>query len=517
MPENTTENKTSFAGTAVLMGVIILAAKVLGLVRDMLVAGAYGTSMEAVAYETASRLPVTVFDLVIGGVVTTAFIPVYSSLLVKEGQKKALSFARSYVNLVLLITMAASIIGISFASPLVSFMAPGLDMATHTLTVRLTRLLFPMIICTGLAFSFVGYLQAMGEFRIPALISLLSNGIMVGYLLTLNRFCGIVGLAAAMLLGWAAQAVVQIPSMRKMGFSWQLRTPLRTPALGRAMKNALPILLSTWTAPVCTLINTRLASGIGDGRGITALGYANRLYTILVGVFSFVATNLLFPFFSRAAASGEKKETDRLMRQSVQTLTYIIAPITVGMVILARPFTALIYENGSFTPDDTALTAEALGAFALSMVFLAVNEVLIKGFFAAEETKIPMVSAICAMAVNIAALWFCTVFFREQVSVGLVALLSGLSTFCNMAVNGVRAHRCGMMRFGGHDWLEMGKIFVSALVMGPVVWWVSHQVQGDMVQVLVGAAAGMAVYFPLTLVLRCDVITGVLASLRRKR
>ncbi len=511
-----TESKSSFTGTAVLMGIIILAAKVLGLIRDMLIAGAYGTSMEATAYETASRLPVTVFDLVIGGVVTTAFIPVYSSLMVKKGRDEALAFARSYVNLILVITIVASLIGIAFAAPLVSFMAPGLDAPTHALAVRLTRILFPMIVCTGLAFSFVGYLQAMGEFRIPALISLLSNGIMVGYLLTLNRFCGIVGLAVAMLLGWAAQALVQVPSLRRLGFSWRLRTPLRTPALGRAMKNALPILLSTWTAPVCNLINTRLASGIADGRGITTLGYANRLYTILVGLFSFVATNLLFPFFSRAAATGETEETDRLMRLSARTLTYIIAPITVGLVLLAEPFTALIYENGSFTPADTALTAEALGAFALSMVFLAVNEVLIKGFFAAEETKIPMVSAICAMVVNVAALWICSRFFAQRLTVGLIALLSGLSTLCNMLVNWVRAHRRGMMRFRAGDWWEMGKIVLSALVMAPVVWLVSGFFEGDLMRVAVGAVAGMAVYFPLTLVLRCDVIVGFLDTLRRR-
>ena len=126
MPEQ--QNKRSFAGTAVLMGVLILAAKVLGLVRDTLVAGAYGTSsMEAIAYETASRLPVTVFDLVLGGVVTTAFIPVYNSLLVKKGRGEALDFARSYVNLVLLITLAIALVGTVFASPLVHFMAPEVE------------------------------------------------------------------------------------------------------------------------------------------------------------------------------------------------------------------------------------------------------------------------------------------------------------------------------------------------------------------------------------------------------
>ena len=507
----------SFAGTAVLMGIIILAAKILGLVRDMMVAAHYGTdTAEAIAYETASRLPVTLFDLVIGGVVTSAFIPVYNSLLVKKGKTEALDFARSYVNLILVITMIIAVFGIAFASPLTEFMAPELDAATHTLAVKLTRILFPMIVFTGLAFSFVGYLQSMGEYNIPAVISLVSNGIMVGYLLTLNPVFGITGLAVAMLLGWAAQAFVQIPTLHRLGFSWRLRTPLFTEPIRRAIRNALPILLSTWTTPVCTLINTRLASGIEDGRGITVLGYANRLYTILVGLFSFVATNLLFPYFSRAAAAGESDETDRLMRISVKTLVYIIAPITVGIVLLAEPFTALLYEKGNFTADDTALTARALACFALSMVFLAVNEVLIKGFFAAEETKVPMVSALIAMAVNVGVLLMLSGFCADKVTVELIALLSGGATLLNMTINAVRAHRRGMIRLRGADWLDLCKTALAALCMAPAVWFVSGRFGSDLAVVVTGAAVGMAVYFPLTLLLRCDCITGIVRSLLRR-
>lgn len=512
MKQNETK-KTSFAGTAILMGLAILLSKILGLVRDMLVARAYGTSMEAIAYETASKLPVTVFDLVIGGVVTTAFIPVYNSLLVKKSKEEALDFARSYTSLICLITTVIAVVGVVFASPLVTFMAPALDASTHDLAVELSRILFPMVIFTGLAFSFVGYLQSHGEYNIPAIISLLSNGIMVGYLLTLNTTCGIVGLAVAMLLGWAAQAVVQVPSLHKLGFSWK-PSKLWTPSVRRAMGNALPILLSTWTTPVCSLINTRLASGIEDGRGITALGYANRLYTILVGLFSFVATNLLFPFFSRAAAAGEKDETDRLMRVSVKVLVFLIAPLTVGIILLATPFTSLLFEGGSFTADDTALTASALSCYALSMVFLAVNEVLVKGFFAAEETKVPMVSSLVAMAVNVGALLLLS--GSDTLTVGIIALLSGFATALNMIINAVRAHRRGMMRLRKTDWLDLAKSLLCALLMAPAVWFAAGFVSSSFAKVAIGAVAGVAVYFVLTLVVRSETTKMLIGKLRKR-
>ena len=301
----------SLAQSAVLMGVIILLSKALGLARDILVASAYGTTMEAVAYGTASKLPTTVFDFILGGVVTSAFIPVYNRIAVQRGKDEAVGFAQSYVNLILLITTTLSVLGVVFAPSLVRLIAPELAPETAALAASLTRIMFPMVIFVGLAFSFVGFLQSEGEYNIPALISLVSNLLMVGYLLFLNDRFGVRGLSAAMLAGWAAQALVQLPAVLKRGFRPRLSAPLGTPEIARAAKNTLPILVATWTTPVCNLINTRFASGIEGGRAITALDYANRLYIILVGLFSFVATNLLFPYFARAAASGDTEESDR--------------------------------------------------------------------------------------------------------------------------------------------------------------------------------------------------------------
>lgn len=484
------------------MGIIILAAKLMGLLRDIMVAGSYGTTTPAIAYETASKLPVTVFDLVLGGVVTSAFIPVYNSISVKEGKKEALSFAQSYLNFIVVITTVITVIGTVFAPILISFMAPELDEASRSLAVELTRIMFPMVIFCGTAFSFVGYLQSEGEYNIPAVISLVSNLIMVVYLLFLNDTFGIRGLAAAMLIGWAAQAAVQIPSMRKHGFRCNIRAKLNTEPIRRAAKNTLPILVGTWTSPICNLINTRLASGIEGGRAITALGYANRLYTIMVGVFSFVATNLLFPYFSRAAASGERTEANRLIRTSVKTLTFIIAPISMGIMVLARPFTALIYEKRAFTADDTLLTAEALRFYAVGMIFCALNEVLTKAFFAEEKTKIPMISAIVSMVFNIGVITL----FGEKLGVGGIALTSGIAVMLNLSINALIAEKTAILIPTASDGLDLLKSVISAVVMGGAVYGVFHATEsaGRICSFAVSVLAGIVVYAIATLVLRSE-------------
>lgn len=507
----------SLAQSAVLMGVIILLSKALGLARDILVASAYGTTMEAVAYGTASKLPTTVFDFILGGVVTSAFIPVYNRIAVQRGKDEAVGFAQSYVNLILLITTTLSVLGVVFAPSLVRLIAPELAPETAALAASLTRIMFPMVIFVGLAFSFVGFLQSEGEYNIPALISLVSNLLMVGYLLLLNDRFGVRGLSAAMLAGWAAQALVQLPAVLKRGFRPRLCAPLGTPEIARAAKNTLPILVATWTTPVCNLINTRFASGIEGGRAITALDYANRLYIILVGLFSFVATNLLFPYFARAAASGDTEESDRLTRTSLKTLCFIIAPIAAGVTVLAGPFIALVYENGVFTSSDTALTAEALRMYAIGMVFAACGEVLVKAFFAAEKMRLPMIASLISMTVNVAAVFAGSALLGERFGVGAIALLSASAAGVNMGVNLVFAYRRGLIRPVLSDWADIAKSVLAAALMGAAVWFAASRFagMGKIAAVALPTLIGAAVYALLAIVLRSEEMKLILSRIRK--
>lgn len=489
-------------GTAAIMGVIVVVSKLLGLIRDRAIAGAYGTTQTSQAYEIASRLPIIIFDLVIGGVVTAAFIPTFSSLLVRDDRERARRFANSYVNLIVIITALIAAIGVAFSGPLVRFLAPDASESVLETASDLTKIMFPMVIFTGLAFSFVGILQSLGEFRIPALISLVSNSIMVLYLYSLNRFFGVVGLAVAMLLGWASQAFVQLPKLRKLGYRHSLVLDLKMPEIKHALLSALPILIGTWTQPFCSTINTRYASSLNGGRAISALSYSNKLYVIIVGVFSFVASNLLFPYMSRANAAGKREEARRLTSVSVKILVFIIAPIAVGVAVLAEPLCALIYQHGEFTASDTLLTAEALRCYAVGMLFMAVNEVLVKLFFADRRTVVPMISSLVSISVNIVAV----VCLHQYFGVGGIALISGLATGVNCLINYIVMRRDGKL-FSLRDIFDLLRSLLCAGAMGVCVWALKRFVLGDKSTVVVlGAcfAGGVVVYALLAVVTRSD-------------
>ena len=506
------KKKIGFLGSAALMSIITMFAKVLGLLRDILVANFYGTGTEAIAYEAASSIPVTIFDLVIGGVVTAAFIPVFNTVMVKQGKKEAFSFANSYVNFILLICSFVALLGIIFAKQLVAFVAPDISAQTAELAVKLTRIMFPMIIFTGLAYSFVGFLQSMGEYNLPAVISLVSNLIMVGYLLTFNRFFGIAGLAVAMLLGWASQAMIQMPKIRSFGFRYRPTMKLFDPALWSAAKNALPILIGTWTTPLCNLINKRFASGIEGGRAMTAIGYSNRLYVMIVGIFSFVATNLLFPYFSRAQAQGDRDGAQRMIRTSVKTLIYIIAPIAVGIMLLSEPFTALVYQRGVFTANDTVLTATALTRYAVGMVFMAANEVIVKALFAAQKPKVTMASSLISMTFNIVLVTL----LADRLGVGGIALASAFATMLNLLLNLIMAYRLDICRLTRRDLIDIVVSLLSAAAMIPVIWFVNGHIASNLFTIVISVVLAAPLFFIVSTVLRSEESKFVISAVRKR-
>ena len=501
--------------TAFFMAFAVFLSKLCGLLRDVLLANNYGTTIEAIAFDTGSKLPILLFDFIIGGVITAAFIPIFNEIMVKESKEKALRFADSYMTLIVLITSVVAAVGIAFSPMLVDFLAPDIPTDAKLLAVKLTRIMFPMIIFTGLAFSYVGILQSLGEFRLPAVISLISNGVVVLYFLTLDGFLGIYGLAVFYVLGWAIQAFVQIPKAKSLGYVYHLRTGFSSPYFKSSLLCALPILISSCVQPLCTLINTRYASGIAEGRGVTALNYANKLYIIVVGIFSFVATNLLFPKLSRASASGENEDARSLVVVSSKLLVFIVSPLSAGFAVLAEPFIKLVYERGEFTTSDTSLTATALRFFAFGMVFMAINEVLTKSFFATKDTKTPMITAIVSMLVNFVLVGTLTKFF----GIGGVALSSGIATAVNCVLNYfLLGKKIGHILFGGTDLVDILKCVISSAVMALCVYFVHGALSGINVFINFGisVATGCIVYFVLCLLLRTDEMTFVIKSLVKR-
>ena len=487
------------AGTALFMVLVTLFSKVLGLLRDRLLAQSFGTSMDAVAYEAASRLPITLFDFALGGVVTAAFIPIFNELMVKENKERAFAFANRYFNLILTVTLAIAAIGMVLSGPLVSFLAPKIDDATKAFAASLSRVMFPMIVFTGIAYCYVGILQSFEKYTLPAIMSLVSNLVMVLYFFTLCDTYGVWGLSVALVIGWFLQAAIQAPAAYKLGFRFRPTLRLKDSHIARALKMALPILVCSWLQPICNVINTRFASGFEGGSAITMVNYANRLYIIIVGIFSFVATNLLFPKLSRAEASGDREGAKKFAGGSIKILLYLMIPLSVGIYLLAEPITRAMYMGGEFTAHDAEMTASVLRLLAIGIPFMSANEVLTKLFFAMQRVKAPMLASLVSVVFNI----LLVTLLVHTVGFDGIAIASSATIALCMLLNLVLLSRDGAL-FTRGDVFDLVKSLLASAVMGVAVALADGYlpVENDLLRIVLLGGAGVAVYGILLLLLR---------------
>lgn len=512
------ETANSMLRTAGFMAVATMLAKIFGLVRDSMIGAYFSTGIEADAFMTASKLPTTLFDIVIGGVISATFIPVFNSIMARDNKKEAMEFVNKFVTMILLITTLIAVFGIVFADPLVQLLAPEFSGDKHALAVQLTSIMFPMIIFTGLAFSFVGLLQSFGEYNIPSVISLVSNLAIILYFVLFGKKFGVQGLAVTMVIAWSLQLLIQVPSLHKLKVRYRPDFRLKDPNIKKAMLLAGPMLVSTWVQPLYSIINSRLASGINGA--VSTLEYANRLYIIVVGVFSFVVTNLIFPKLSRANANNNEREAHQLIVTSLKAVLLVILPLMAGFMILSKPITSIIYEHGIFTQEDVLRVSSVLTCYSVGMVGLAVNEILSKSFFSMQDSKTPMRNSILSMVANIILAYVLFHFFQTN---GLALAAAGGSVV-NALLNYICISRRYPSMFGKKDFVDLVKMVFSAGVMAVVVWGLYRALGNVLPQTFVGnillgggcALGGIVVYGLVCYLVRVEQIRALVSNLRKK-
>ncbi len=397
---------------AVMMGATVI-AKLLGMLRGVLQANAYGTSSAANAFTAASKLPLAFFDMFLAAAVLGCFIPVYNSFKDRDADgsstKEADAFACIFVNFIVVLCGVLAAVGIIFAEPFISLITRGLDGQTVSLAVTLTRIMFPLVMFTGAAYTLVGVLQSKGSFIAPALISAVSNAGVVLYLAVFNERLGekgIYGLAVAYLLSWLIQLLTLIVPLHRKGFRYRLLFDLKNPALIRAIKMAPPIMIGSWLAPVGVLIGQYFAAQVAAGSAVagatTVFDYANNIYIIIAGTLTYSICNYTFPKISKLSASGETREFGKTVREGITSALFIVIPFMAAATVLAGEGTAIVYMRGEFNSSDAANTARALEFILPAMPFFCVTELFSRVFYSQNMPRIPMYAALGGIAANFA-------------------------------------------------------------------------------------------------------------------
>jgi putative peptidoglycan lipid II flippase len=327
------------------------------------------------------------------------------------------------------------------------------------------------------------------------------------------------GLSVTMIISWSLQVIVQIPSLIKMKFRYKPNFHFKDRHIRSSILLAIPMLVSTWVQPLYTFVNARFASHMSGA--YSSLEYANRLYLIVTGVFSFVVTNLIFPKLSRANAGDNREEADMLVMTSLKAVIMVIAPLMMGIIILSRPITAIIYEHGAFT--NTVTVANALSSYAVGMIFLAANEILSKAFFSMKHSLTPMITSIISMIFNIVLVSCMYGFIKNDAYTltGALALAAAFSSIVNALLNAIMLFRKRKGMFKKEDAVTIFKVIVASAVMSVAVKAIynfiagfSGSMAGNILVCAVCGVCGIVIYAIMLLLLKVSEITALIS--RRK-
>lgn len=505
------------------MMIITLVGKILGLVRDMLLASNYGSGMEANAFLTASRIPRVFFDAIFASAISASFIPIFNESLEKKGKKSAFEFTNKFITLIVIVTVIMTLTGMGFAPQLTNLFAGGYDTKTKVLSISLLKIMFPTVVFTGIAYSFVGVLQSFDEFTIPAALSIVSNGIIIIYYLFFNKSMGIYGLSVAFLIGWAMQAIMQAPSLIKNGYRYKPSFALKKDEnIRKVLTLMLPVMVSTWVQPINIAINANFASHLYKGAGVSAIEYANNLYTIIVGVFVLSVANVIFPRLSRMTANNDKNAFFNTVITTIRILSFIIIPMTAGVMALSGPIISLIYERGAFDAFSTGITSSALFYFSLGMFGYGLQAILSRAFYAEQDGKTPFVAGLISIIVNLA---LCKVLVGSMSVSGLAlasaisSTLYGLLLFISLKRKNRDADMNGLA-------VSVIKMTVCALVMAAAVvlvknilWSSGASMVMKIIAVGIAVIVGIAVYLimsKLTKLYEADLVFGYVGKMLKK-
>jgi putative peptidoglycan lipid II flippase len=389
------------------VGGATMASRILGFVREALIGAALGAGPVADAFYAAFAFPNLFRRLFAEGAFNSAFVPKFASAIESGGMAQARTFAEQVLAVLFTVLLALSALAMFFMVPVVStVVAPAFADTPDkfNLTVELTRVMFPYLLCMSLVAMFSGILNSMRHYFLAAFVPVLLNIILVSAA-AFALWSGYSEFATGRLLSWGvlfsgfAQLLLLVVATRRAGFSLTLRFPKLTPEVKHLMILMGPAMLTGGVIQINIMIGRIIASS-QDG-AIALLNYADRINQLPLGVIGIAIGVVLLPELARALKGERLQEADHLQNRSLEFALALTLPAAVAMMVMPVPIVNILYQRGAFTAETTQLTAAALAAFASGLPAYVLIKVFQPAFFAREDMKTPMWYSMATVVINI--------------------------------------------------------------------------------------------------------------------
>lgn len=491
-------------------GIIALgnvASRLLGVMREVVKAGLFGATGSVGALEVAARVPTLIYDLLVGGMINSAIVPVLSEYAAPERRAELWHLISALLSLGVVVLSACVLLGELLAPQIVWLMAGGLDPTLQSEATALLRIMLPAILFLNAAGIMTGTLYALKRFAFPAFTAAVYNAAIVALALFLGRRFGVTSMALGLLVGAVLQVVLQWPGLRDAQFHFVL--DLSYAALRRIGRLYVPIALGLVVDMLGVALSYNLASRTGD-QSIPWMQYSATLIQFPLGLVSLAVSIAILPTLSRQATDRQPNPFKATLVQGLRLVLALTIPAAVGLWVLATPIVALVFEHGDFTPADTLATVAALRCHLVGLIFAAVDQPLIFAFYARQDTWTPALVGVTTVILYIVMALAPTLLVPLTLN-GLI-LANSLKWAAHALMMLVLLRRA-MGGLSGHRmWRLLGKAVVASAAMGGAVYLAAKGMAqilpaGLLGEVLLVGGAGFvgtAIYGALAVLLRVE-------------
>jgi putative peptidoglycan lipid II flippase len=405
LPEAT--GRSSIASSAASIAVATMTSRLLGLVRDQVLAAMFGAGNAMDAYQVAFRIPNLFRDLFAEGAMSAAFVPTFTDHLTRRGKRSAWTLANHTINGLLLVSAAVVVVMMVFAEPLVTAFASNFADVDDklALTVMLARIMLPSLVLVAVAAALMGMLNSLQHFFVPALAPAVFNAVNIACaiafvpLMPAFGFHPITAIAVGTLLGAGAQLAIQLPALRREGFVYRRTMDWRDPGVRRVLMLMGPGTIGLAATQMNIFVNTVLATSQGTG-AVSWLSFGFRLVYLPIGLFSVSIATAMFPAVARQNAQKDVAAVRGTLSDSISLMMMLTIPATVGLMVLSTPIVQVAFERSAFTAADTAATAAVVRLLALGLLGYSLARIAVPAFYALGETRTTVKASIAAVVVN---------------------------------------------------------------------------------------------------------------------
>ena len=419
-----TRQTSILSGAAIIM-VMVLMSKILGLARDRLLAHIFPPDTVAIFF-AAFRLPDLIFQLLILGAMSVAFIPIFTEYLETKSKKDAFALAQSLMILVLIFFMVVTILVYFFIEPLTFLIVPGFSSEQRITVASLTKIILVGQIILAIGSFFVGVLQSFQRFIIPALAAVFYNlGIILG-ILFLAKPLGILGPAVGVIIGAFMHVLIQLPLVIALGFKFKLKNPILHPGVREIAGLMSMRTIGLAAEQVNETVGVILASLISTA-SVTYLTFAQHLQVVPIGLFGATIAQAALPVLSSERARGKPDEFKATFLTTLHQILFLALPATAILIVLKIPVVRLVFGASQFDWPSTVLTGMTLAYLSIGLAAQSISLLLVRGFYALKDTRTPVLVSFIVVFINILlSYFFVRVLNLEVWSLGLAFSISSL-------------------------------------------------------------------------------------------